>query len=91
MQISKHNQLNIYYTATTYISLHIKPESNLKKQACGNKDLAVTDSQVLQFALHIHSALLDVDELSLLAFVCVHPAILKVHVDVHLFLDLNSV
>lgn len=63
----------------------------MKQKARGNRDLAVTDSQVLQFALHIHAALLDVDDLSLLTSVCGHPAILTAHADVHLFLDLNSV
>lgn len=63
----------------------------IKQKACGNKDLAVTDSQVLQFALHIRAVLLGAGDLAPPTSVCGHPAILTAHADVHLFLDLISV
>lgn len=63
----------------------------MKQEACGDRDLAVTDSQALQFAPHIHAALLGADGLTPLTSVCGHPAVLTAHADAHLFLDLSSV
>lgn len=77
--------LHAYSTFYPKFTLH-----EIKQKAHGNRDLAVIDSQVLQFALHIPAALPGVGDLSLLTSVCGHPATLIAHADVHLFLDLNS-